>query len=115
MNHRDTAEGHEGVDLFEFTRTVEETHQIPEVDLLVGFFQCQDYSVEDQVRGAGDRGREGSFLPIWRIISRSHANQTRHRQSGPVGERAPSPETQEPLRRGLNHDSQRDADLMLRG
>ena len=62
-------EGHEGGDLHEFTRTVEDTHQIPEVDLLVGGFPCQDYSVARTK--SGELGIEGEKGKLWEPIGKS--------------------------------------------
>ena len=68
--------GHDGDDLHNFTKSVEATHQIPQLDLLVGGFPCQDYSVARTVSGElGIQGEKGKlWTPIWQIIRRSHAN-----------------------------------------
>ncbi len=96
--------GHEGGDLHEFTRTVEDTHQIPEVDLLVGGFPCQDYSVARTKSGElGIEGEKGKLWePIWRIISRSHANQTQHRPKAVLLENVPRLLNSPANARGLN-------------
>lgn len=96
--------GHEGGDLHEFTRTVEDTHQIPEVDLLVGGFPCQDYSVARTKSGElGIEGEKGKLWePIWRIISRSHANQTQHRPKAVLLENVPRLLNSPADARGLN-------------
>ena len=67
-------EGHDGGDLHNFTKSVEATHQISQLDLLVGGFPCQDYSVARTVSGElGIQGEKGKlWQPIWQIISRSH-------------------------------------------
>ena len=74
-------EGHNDGDLHGFTKTVKDTHQIPEVDLLVGGFPCQDYSVARTKSGElGIDGEKGKlWMPIWQIIRRSHVNEIQHR------------------------------------
>lgn len=97
-------EGHEGVDLHEFTKTIEKTHQIPEIDLLVGGFPCQDYSVARTKSGElGIEGEKGKLWePIWRIISRSHANQTQYRPKVVLLENVPRLLNSPARARGLN-------------
>ncbi len=74
-------EGHDGDDLHNFTKSVEATLQIPQLDLLVGGFPCQDYSVARTKSGElGVHGEKGKlWKPIWQIIRRSHADGTRER------------------------------------
>ena len=97
-------EGHDGDDLHNFTKTVKDTHQIPEVDLLVGGFPCQDYSVARTKSGElGIDGEKGKLWePIWRIISRSHANQTQHRPKAVLLENVPRLLNSPADARGLN-------------
>ena len=97
-------EGHDGDDLHNFTKSVEATHQIPELDLLVGGFPCQDYSVARTVSGElGIQGEKGKlWTPIWRIIRRSHANGTKHRPKMVLLENVPRLLNSPADGRGLN-------------
>ena len=97
-------EGHDGDDLHHFTKSVEATHQIPQLDLLVGGFPCQDYSVARTVSGElGIDGEKGKlWTPIWQIIRRSNANGTRHRPKIVLLENVPRLLNSPADARGLN-------------
>ena len=97
-------EGHHDCDIHKFTKRVKDTHQIPQLDLLVGGFPCQDYSVARTVSGElGIEGEKGKLWePIWRIISRSHANRTRHRPKIVLLENVPRLLNSPANARGLN-------------
>lgn len=97
-------EGHHDRDLHGFTKTVKDTHQIPEVDLLVGGFPCQDYSVARTKSGElGIDGEKGKlWTPIWQIIRRSHVNQTQHRPKVVLLENVPRLLNSPADARGLN-------------
>ena len=97
-------EGHEGVDLHNFTKSVEATQQIPQLDLLVGGFPCQDYSVARTVSGElGIQGEKGKlWTPIWQIIRRANANGTQHRPKVVLLEKVPRLLNSPADARGLN-------------
>jgi len=97
-------EGHDGDDLHNFTKTVEATHQIPQLDLLVGGFPCQDYSVARTVSGElGIQGEKGKlWTPIWQIIRRSNANGTQQRPKMVLLENVPRLLNSPADARGLN-------------
>jgi DNA (cytosine-5)-methyltransferase 1 len=97
-------EGHDGGDLHNFTKTLKDTHQIPQLDLLVGGFPCQDYSVARTVSGElGIQGEKGKlWQPIWQIIKRSHAKQTRNRPKAILLENVPRLLNSPASARGLN-------------
>lgn len=99
-------EGHDGDDLHNFTKSVEATHQIPQLDLLVGGFPCQDYSVARTVSGElGIQGEKGKlWKPIWQIIRRSHANGTKHRPKVVLLENVPRLLNSPADARGLNFE-----------
>jgi len=99
-------EGHDGDDLYNFTKSVEATHQIPQLDLLVGGFPCQDYSVARTVSGElGIQGEKGKlWTPIWQIIRRSHANGTKHRPKVVLLENVPRLLNSPADARGLNFE-----------
>ena len=81
--------GHDGDDLHNFTKSVEATHQIPQLDLLVGGFPCQDYSVARTVSGElGIQGEKGKlWTPIWQSFDEVMQRQDRETQSGITRER----------------------------
>ena len=97
-------EGHDGDDLHNFTKSVEATHQIPQLDLLVGGFPCQDYSVARTVSGElGIQGEKGKlWTPIWQIIRHSHANGAQHRPKMVLLENVPRLLNSPADARGLN-------------
>ena len=97
-------EGHDGEDLHNFTKTVKDTHQIPGIDLLVGGFPCQDYSVARTKSGElGIDGEKGKlWTPIWQIIRRSHVNETQHRPKVVLLENVPRLLNSPANARGLN-------------
>lgn len=97
-------EGHDGDDLHNFTKSVEATHQIPQLDLLVGGFPCQDYSVARTVSGElGIQGEKGKlWTPIWQIIRRSHAKGTQYRPKMVLLENVPRLLNSPADARGLN-------------
>jgi DNA (cytosine-5)-methyltransferase 1 len=97
-------EGHDGDDLHNFTKNVEATHQIPQLDLLVGGFPCQDYSVARTISGElGIQGEKGKlWTPIWRIIRRSHANGAQQRPKMVLLENVPRLLNSPADARGLN-------------
>ena len=64
-------EGHDGGDLHNFTKSVEATHQIPQLDLLVGGFPCQDYSVARTV--SGELGIQGEKGKLWHTHLADHS------------------------------------------
>lgn len=99
-------DGHESGDLHNFTKSVEATHQIPELDLLVGGFPCQDYSVARTVSGElGIEGEKGKlWQPIWQIISRSHAERTQQRPKVVLLENVPRLLNSPASARGLNFE-----------
>ena len=70
-------------DIHRFTDRVELAHDIPEHDLLVGGFPCQDYSVARTKSGEmGIKGKKGKLWePIRKIIRNVHANRTQNRQN----------------------------------
>jgi len=99
-------EGHDGGDLHNFTKSVEATHQIPQLDLLVGGFPCQDYSVARTVSGElGIQGEKGKlWTPIWQIIRRSHAGGNRERPKIVLLENVPRLLNSPVKARGLNFE-----------
>jgi len=98
------SEGHEGGDIHEFTKTVEATQQIPDIDMLVGGFPCQDYSVARTISGEmGIHGEKGKLWePIWRIIGRSHKRKTSKRPKLILLENVPRLLNSPASSRGLN-------------
>lgn len=99
-------EGHDGGDLHNFTKSVEATHQIPQLDLLVGGFPCQDYSVARTVSGElGIQGEKGKlWTPIWQIIRRSHVGGRRERPKVILLENVPRLLNSPVKARGLNFE-----------
>ena len=97
-------EGHEGGDIHEFTKTVEATQQIPDIDMLVGGFPCQDYSVARTISGEmGIHGEKGKLWePIWRIIDRIHKKKTSKRPKLILLENVPRLLNSPASDRGLN-------------
>jgi DNA (cytosine-5)-methyltransferase 1 len=98
------SDGHHDCDIHDFTMSVEATHQIPQLDMLVGGFPCQDYSVARTVSGElGVHGEKGKlWTPIWQIISRSHANRTQYRPKMVLLENVPRLLNSPANARGLN-------------
>ena len=98
------SEGHEGGDIHEFTKRKSDTYAVPEHDLLVGGFPCQDYSVARTVSGEmGIHGEKGKlWKPIWQVIKWIHKNETRERPKMILLENVPRLLNSPADARGLN-------------
>lgn len=98
------SDGHQGGDIHEFTKTKLDIYSIPEHDLLVGGFPCQDYSVARTVSGElgilGEKGR--LWKPIWQIIKWIHKNETQERPKIILLENVPRLLNSPAEARGLN-------------
>jgi len=95
---------HFNEDINNFTRTTKDTIKIPELDVLVGGFPCQDYSVARTVSGElGIEGEKGKLWePIWKIISRIHNKGTHKRPKIILLENVPRLLNSPANSRGLN-------------
>ncbi len=98
------SEGHTNCDIHDFTDRVELAHAIPEHDLLVGGFPCQDYSVARTKSGEmGIEGEKGKLWePIRKILRNVHANGTRNRPKVALLENVPRLLNSPANARGLN-------------
>ncbi len=98
------SEGHTNCDIHDFTDRVELAHAIPEHDLLVGGFPCQDYSVARTKSGEmGIEGEKGKLWePIRKILRNVHANGTRNRPKVVLLENVPRLLNSPANARGLN-------------
>jgi len=96
--------GHFNEDIHNFTKNKKNTERIPNLDLLVGGFPCQDYSVARTKSGEmGVKGEKGKlWTPIWQIISRSHKNKTQQRPKMVLLENVPRLLNSPANARGLN-------------
>jgi len=97
-------EGHDQGDIHNFTKTLKDIYKIPQLDLLVGGFPCQDYSVARTKSGElGVKGEKGKlWTPIWQIISRIHKNKTSYRPKMILLENVPRLLNSPANARGLN-------------